>query len=105
TMRVEVDLPNPEGAILPGLYGRLNILLETRSQALVLPPDSIRASDEGAFVFVVRDDGTASKRPVRTGIDNGRVIEILEGLEGSERVVGGMIGRLKEAQAVTVISK
>ena len=102
-MRVEVDLPN-DGTILPGLYGRMNVLLEKRAQALVVAPDCIRSSAEGPYVFVVGSGGSVEKRAVTTGIDDGHRIEILKGLDGSEKVVGGMIGSLKDGEAVTVIS-
>jgi RND family efflux transporter MFP subunit len=104
-MRAEVDLPNKEGKLVAGLYGRIKIVLTKSEQTLVLPPDSIRRSEEGAYVFVVQGDGTVKKQAVTTGIDDGVQIEITKGLDGSEQVVGGMIGRLAEGDVVSVIGK
>ena len=104
SMRAEMDLKNPNGKIPPGLYGRLEVVLEKKPKALVLPPDCIRSSDNGPFVYVIGAGGKIAKKTVQTGLDDGKRIEITEGLNGSEKVVGGMIGRLNEGDTVEVIN-
>jgi RND family efflux transporter MFP subunit len=86
-MRVEVDLPNPTGAIAPGMFGRVTILLE-KSQSLSVPSSALVGKVEGAkaTVFVVRD-GHAHQVPVRVGSDNGLRVAVLDGLMEDDEVV------------------
>ncbi|MCA9229000.1 MAG: efflux RND transporter periplasmic adaptor subunit, partial [Planctomycetales bacterium] len=99
----EIDLDNPDGQILPGMFGEATIILEQREAALLLPAGAVRYDEKGAAsVCVVSDRNTISIVPVTTGVDNGLQIEILTGLSGGERVVDSRLGRLAAGQQVRV---
>ncbi|GIW79915.1 MAG: hemolysin D [Gemmatales bacterium] len=103
TMVAEIDLKNPDGSLLPGMYGEARIVLETKKDCIVLPARSIRFDHNGqSVVYVVQKDHTIAIVPVQTGLDNGKVIEILSGLQGDEAVVNGTVGRLKQGQSVII---
>jgi RND family efflux transporter MFP subunit len=103
TMQVEIDLPNPDGRILPGLYGRTKITLESREQTLSLPASAVRFTEDGsAYVYVISPDNAAHRRDVTLGFDDGNWIEISNGLSSSDRVVDGLIGSLEEGESVQV---
>lgn len=104
-MRVEIDLPNENGRLLPGAYGQMTVLLEEKRDRLALPADCIRYGHEGGktVVYVVNTDNSVTHVPVVTGLDDGHLIEIVDGLKGDERVVKGMLGRLAPNQRVKVI--
>ncbi len=106
TMLVEFDLPNPEGRLLPGMFGEVTILREGRTDSLVLPAGCIRAGngDGDYHVYVVDASGKVQHAPVTLGLDDGNQIEIVKGLSGTERVVTGMLGRLSPNQIVRVIN-
>lgn len=101
TMRAEVDIDNRNGALIAGLYGEVKIVLESQSQALLLPAGSVRF-DGDPHVYVLANDNTIRKTPVILGTDDGKWLQILSGLQGSERVVNSMIGRLQDGESVTV---
>ena len=105
SMRVEIDLDNSKGKLLPGMFGEATIHLEKYENALVLPAESVRFDESGtsAHVYVV-ENGKVKVTPVKTGLDDGARIQILEGLTGSEQVVAGLLGRLSDGTAVKVIS-
>jgi RND family efflux transporter MFP subunit len=86
TMLVEIDLPNADGVIRPGLYGRARIALERREHALVLPSSAVRIGDGGAQVFVVVGDAVRGKNVV-LGLVDSQWTEITSGLDEGERVV------------------
>ena len=72
TMRVEIDLPNPDGMLRDGMYGRAIIELEPPSKNLTIPATCLieqNGNGEGA-VFVVRD-GKVKRVPIRVGKDSG----------------------------------
>ena len=105
TMMVEVDFPNPDGRMPPGLFGQMTIVLEESSDRLVVPAACIRHGENGAqsHVYVVDSSGKVQQVPVTTGSDDGHQIEITAGLTGSERVVTGLLGRLSPNQTVKVL--
>jgi len=105
TMMVEIDLPNPDHKLLPGMFGQVTILLEERPNQLVLPAACIRKAKDDAesFVYVVDAGNKIHHVPVKTGKDDGQQIEIVAGLSGQEQVVTGLLGRLSAGQIVKVI--
>jgi RND family efflux transporter MFP subunit len=103
TMLVEIDLPNPEGRLLPGMFGQATITLTAPGQSLVLPAGAVRHDEHGnAYVYVVNAASEIDVVEVTTGIDDGREVEITSGLTGGERVVGPILARLKAGQKVMV---
>jgi len=86
TMKVEIDFPNPEGLLRPGMYGNLTLNLETHAEALTLPVPALVSEKGKTFVYVV-EDGKARRVEVTTGIDDGIRVEITKGLQGNEEVI------------------
>lgn len=103
TLTVEIDLPNPKGELLPGMYANVVITTEEKS-AVVVPSDTIRFDQSGneRIAYVVRGDSVALV-PVITGQDDGHHIEILGGLNVGDRLVTGMLQRLEDGQKITVL--
>lgn len=89
TMLIEIDLPNPDGRIRPGLFGQVRLALEQREEALALPASAVQFGAGGAFVLVAGAGDVARQTPVETGLNVGGWIEIVAGLRGDERVVAG----------------
>jgi multidrug efflux pump subunit AcrA (membrane-fusion protein) len=83
--RSEIDLPNPDGRLLPGLFLAASITLERRENALTLPKSSLMMEDRKAFVFVVRN-GRLAKQPVTLGLVTATQAELLEGVGPDDRV-------------------
>lgn len=103
TMLVEVVLDNPDRELLPGMYGEVTIGLQRKPKTLVLPAEAVRYDSAGKATLYVLDSGdTVRIVAVQTGIDFGDEIEITEGLQPDDRVVGPIIGRLKSGQKVRV---
>jgi RND family efflux transporter MFP subunit len=101
SMQVEVDLPNADGTILPGMYGRMSVLLETRRGVLTLPASALRFSETGAaWVYRLNADGTVARSTVSIGIDDGIRLEILDGIAAGDRVVDGMVDSLRDGERV-----
>jgi len=84
------------------MFARVNIVYERREEALQLPRAAILDADGTQSVFVVVGD-KAEQRPVRTGLANNGWLEVVEGLDGSERVVVVGQAGLKTGTAVKVV--
>lgn len=86
TMKVEVDFPNSEGLLRPGMYGNMTLALETRAEAVIVPASALVVQQGKTFVYTVID-GHAQKVEVTTGIDDSIQVEISSGLQGHEDVI------------------
>jgi RND family efflux transporter MFP subunit len=101
-MRTEVDLPNPDGKLREGMYGRVTVILEPASPNSVTIPSTGLVSQSGkgeGSVFVVRD-GKAHKVDVHVGHDNGVETEVLSGLTPEDQVITSYNGSLTEGTPV-----
>jgi RND family efflux transporter MFP subunit len=88
TLLVEIDLPNDQRLLQPGMFVSVALELERHPQALSVPPSAIVQAPGAtrASVFVVKN-GSVTTTPVTTGIDDGMGIEIIEGLSQEDEVV------------------
>ncbi len=102
TMRTEVDLPNADAALRPGMYGNLTIALETRPDALTLPPAVVHQGDRGAFIYLLRD-GKAVECRVRLGLESDQRTEIVDGVNDRVHVIS-TAQELKDGTPVIVAS-
>jgi multidrug efflux pump subunit AcrA (membrane-fusion protein) len=83
---VTCTLNNPKGELLPNMNLDVEIVTETRENALVVPRETVLGSGSGRHVFVVRD-GMLARRPVEIGLISSTRTEITSGLEDGEAVV------------------
>jgi membrane fusion protein (multidrug efflux system) len=85
-MLVEIDLPNHDHALQPGTFAEITLLLREKPNALVIPAGAIVTAGSAKTVFIA-DQGRARSVSIRTGISDGRWVEVTEGLDGTEEVV------------------
>ncbi len=85
TLRAEV--PNPNGALLPGLYVRVRVEQAKAGDAVLLPQQAVSRSAQGDTVMVVGTDGKVSPRPVKIGGEQGGQWVVLGGLKAGEQVM------------------
>jgi RND family efflux transporter MFP subunit len=102
TLRVEIDLPNPDGKLHPGLYAYATIVLDEHRDALTLPASAVGRDGTKAFCMGVRE-GHAVRLPVEVGIGDGTRVEILSGLDGGEAVVKVNAASLTDGQSVELV--
>jgi RND family efflux transporter MFP subunit len=86
TMGIEVEIPNPGGRLKPGMFARVEVLVETRTGALTIPNEALRTGDAKPSVMVVRD-GLVEAVPVALGAADARVVEVLTGLGDKDQVI------------------
>ncbi|HEY5314238.1 MAG TPA: efflux RND transporter periplasmic adaptor subunit [Pirellulales bacterium] len=104
TMRTEIDLPNPDGLLREGMYGRVTIVLHEKPPgAFTLPSPSIQDEQAGhAWVYVVRG-GKLHRTPITIGEDNGALTEVTSGLSKDDQVVVSFNGPMGEGVAADVV--
>ncbi|MBP3954680.1 efflux RND transporter periplasmic adaptor subunit [Gemmata sp. G18] len=87
TLRVEVDVPNQDHALLPGMYLQVKFQLDAPVNVVRVPGAAVVIRAEGAKVAVVESTGKVGYRAVKLGRDYGTVVEVTEGLVGGEKLV------------------
>ena len=87
TGRIRLELPNPNGALKPGMYARVTLDIPAALPSLVVPRAAVLSTGVRSLVFVQGSDGALVAREVVPGRTEGRDVEILEGLSEGERVV------------------
>jgi membrane fusion protein (multidrug efflux system) len=87
TMTTEVRVPNPDGALLPGMYADVAITLPAPHRVLVLPATAVSSDAKGVRVAIVEGDDHVKLVPVVVERDTGSTIEIASGLDPAARVV------------------
>ena len=85
TLRAEV--PNPGGALLPGLYVRVRLEQAVARDAITLPQQAVTRTAQGDTVSVVSADGKIEKRTVKIGGQQGGRWVVLDGLKAGEQVM------------------
>lgn len=102
TFRARVEVADQSRRLKPGMFARVNIVYERRQAALQLPRAAILDADGQQSVYVV-DQGKAQQRVIRTGLSNAGWIEVLDGLQGDERVVTVGQAGLKSGTPVKIV--
>ncbi len=102
TLRTELDLPNPQGRLRPGMYATVQLVLQERSDALVVPLSAIVRDGETPCCWVVRQ-GHLARTPVSLGVQTSDEVEITSGLSGEEQVVQNPSAALQEGIAAQVV--
>lgn len=88
TITARVLLDNPEGQWAPGLYVRAEVGVGQSDVPLAVPVAALQELDEGGLSVFVDDADGLEPRPVKTGRNDGRFVEILEGIQAGDAVVG-----------------
>ncbi len=103
TFKVTLEVDDPKGLLKPGMFARVGIVFELRSNALIVPRIALLDTDGSQNVFVVAG-GKAVQRAVKTGLSNAGNVEITEGLSGAEQVVVVGQSGLKDGNPVRIVT-
>jgi RND family efflux transporter MFP subunit len=85
-MRTEIDLPNPDERLYPGMYAEVSLEMDRRPDALTVPAAAVGSDGDGSFVYTITDDRIA-RLAVKTGLVDGGTIEVTAGLSDTTAVV------------------
>jgi multidrug efflux system membrane fusion protein len=87
TLTFRAVLPNPLGTLRPGQFARVEMPVARLKRAVLVDRKAVLTDQDRRFVYVVGDDSTVERRPVRPGRGVGDLLVIDEGLAGDEDVV------------------
>jgi RND family efflux transporter MFP subunit len=100
TLLVEVQVPNPDGKLLPGMYVEVDLNVPRKDPPLLLPSDTLSVRPEGTMVAVVNPSNRVHFQRVVIGRDYGSQIEILAGLNAGQHVIANPNDSVQEGVKV-----
>lgn len=92
-------------SLTPGLFARISLNVETHANAVLVPAEAVLVTAQGDRVAYVVQDGKAAARKVATGIEAGRLVEIVSGVNPGEKVVVAGNEKLKDQTPVKLVEK
>jgi RND family efflux transporter MFP subunit len=101
TMHTEVDVPNPNYKLLPGLYAEAVLTLNRKGAALVVPLQAIDHQGDNSSIDIVDPSGKIENRKVAIGITTPNYAEVTSGVAKGEQVVVSDRTNLKPGETVT----
>ncbi|WP_175848135.1 efflux RND transporter periplasmic adaptor subunit [Burkholderia arboris] len=104
TLRVEIDVDNGDGALMPGAYAQAHLLVPNAAPALALPVSALLFRPNGVTVATVAANGTTALKTVQIGRDFGTRVEIVSGLAADDRVIDNPGDSIAAGEAVKIMS-
>ena len=104
TIRLKAMFPNEDDKLWPGEFVNARVLLETRSNAIVVPSAAIQRGPNGLFIWTVTGKDVADPRPIETGSTYDNLTIVTSGLAGGERIVTDGQYKLQRNATVTYTS-
>ncbi len=87
TVLLKAEFPNRNGALWPGAFLNVRLQLYVEEQALVVPSQAVMTGQQGTYVFVLNQDGTARSQPVTVERTAGAYAVISQGVRAGDEVV------------------
>ena len=100
TMHTEVDVPNPKGVLIPGVYAEATLALDRKGDTLCVPLQAINQKGNAASVLVVDPSNTIQQRDITLGIETEDYAEVIKGLNEGDQVVVSDRSGLHPGEAV-----
>jgi RND family efflux transporter MFP subunit len=87
TLLTEVQVANPDGALMPGMYADVDLTTARKDPPLLIPGDTLVVRSDGPQVAVVGADRSVHYQRIQLGRDFGDRIEVISGLQLGQQVV------------------
>jgi membrane fusion protein, multidrug efflux system len=104
TAPIEVEIPNPDFRLKPGMYARVGITTQTKKEALVLPSTAVVDLGGRRGIFQLQND-VAVFRTVQVGTEQGSIVEVLSGLNEGDEVISTGAGALRDGDRVALAGR
>jgi RND family efflux transporter MFP subunit len=100
TLLTEIDVPNPDGALSPGIYCTVELFIPRKTPSMIIPADAIVFDENGLHVAVV-ENGTAHLQKIAIARDFGTEVEVHDGVKPGDQVILNPMIDLAEGSKVT----
>lgn len=102
TVKLRAQFANADDALFPQQFVNAQLLVQTIKGAVTAPVAAIQQGAPGAFVYLVKPDSTVAVTTVKTGVSDGGMIQITDGLKAGDQVVVDGSDRLRDGAKITI---
>jgi RND family efflux transporter MFP subunit len=100
TMQVEIDVPNPNYHLQPGMYADVLLAAGRQADVLTVPINALQRGQNSTSVLVVNANDRVQKREVQTGVQDSNKVEVISGVSEGDRVIVGNLASYSEDELV-----
>jgi RND family efflux transporter MFP subunit len=100
TLLTEIDVPNRDGALSPGIYCTVELFIPRKTPSMIIPADAVVFDENGLHVAVVKN-GTAHLQTIAIARDFGTEVEVHDGVKPGDQVILNPMIDLAEGSKVT----
>jgi RND family efflux transporter MFP subunit len=101
TLLTEIDVPNPDGALSPGIYCTIELFIPRKTPSMIIPSDAVVFDRDGLHVAVV-ENGSAHLKKIAIERDFGTEVEVHDGVKPGDQVILNPMVNLAEGSKVAV---
>jgi multidrug efflux system membrane fusion protein len=105
TVKLKAQFPNDDFALFPNQFVNVRMLVDVLRGATVIPTAAVQRGAQGTFAYVIKEDNTATIRPLKLGPTQGPDVAVESGVVAGERVVVDGADRLREGARVQVADR
>ena len=105
TMETEIDVPNPQLTIAPGMYANTLLQLAAVKNVVTIPVDSLVLRGTEQTVYALDSSNHVHIRPVQVGLQGQQLAEVVSGLQPGDRVILGGQEKYQQGEVVSPIMK
>jgi membrane fusion protein, multidrug efflux system len=102
TVKLKAEFPNAQLQLWPGQFVNVRLLINTLQQVVVIPTGAVQRGPTGTFVYVVKDDNSATIRPIEVQKQDEIQTVVKSGVTPPERVVTTGFARLTDGSKVQI---
>jgi RND family efflux transporter MFP subunit len=100
TLLTEIDVPNPDGALSPGIYCTVELLIPRKTPSMIVPADAVVFDQNGLHVAVVKN-GIVHLQKITIARDFGTEVDVHDGVKPGDEVILNPMVNLAEGSRVT----
>lgn len=102
TVKLKAEFPNAGLALWPGQFVNIRLLIDTLKGVVTIPTGAVQRGPNGTFVYVIKDDSTASMRPIVVQKQDETQTVVKSGVSAGDRVVTTGFVRLTDGSKVAI---
>jgi HlyD family secretion protein len=102
TASMEIEIPNPENRLKPGMYAKVTLEVDSRENVLLVPKIALVDSEGQRGIYQPNDENRAQFKPVTVGLEDNQKAEIREGLLEGDVVISTGAGALRRNDQLLV---
>ncbi len=102
TIKLRAVFPNPEKQLVSGQFVSLLMEYEAPTEKIIIPQEALMSSVASKYVYVIDSQNKVVNKPVQVGVEQGKNIVVLNGLEAGELVIREGLQKVRPGQEVVI---